>query len=199
MAECIVVTGLPRAGKDWIALLASEVTGARILGTDSQREKMVRAGIIPYQSRYKKVYMQLVYVELIAEAKDTLVNGGSVIIHATFCKKENRTRIYNLVRELGVLLHIINVECDEEVIKRRTEKGIPLKGGGATGSGLPSVYYPADYSEAGWDVYQAIKEASVPVENADLVIDGSLYSVENMNILNTYFNADRTPLLPFLA
>jgi predicted kinase len=195
MAECVVVTGPPRSGKDWTALLGSEITGARVLGTDSERKKMIKAGRIPYQSRYEKIYMQLVYGELIAEAKDILANGGSVIIHATFAREENRTRIRELAEELGVRLHIVYVECEESIIKERTEVGIPLKGEGATGSGLPPVCYPADDSEAGWEVYKAVKKIFVPVENPDLVIDGSQHSIETMRQLNKYFNGDRTPML----
>jgi len=195
MTECILVLGAPRVGKDWIALLGSEVTGARVLGTDRERKKMIEAGIIPYQFRYEKRYMQMVYDQLMARTRDTLANGASVIIHATFAKEENRTRVYQLAQELDARLHIVYVECDELIIKQRTKAGIPLKGEGTTGSDLPSVCYPADDSEASWPVYQAIKKIFVPVENPDLIIDGSQHSVESMRQLNQYFNGNRTPML----
>jgi predicted kinase len=195
MVNCIVVLGAPRAGKDWVALLGSEVTGARVLGTDEERKKMVQAGIIPYQSRYEKKYMQMVYDELIVEAKDILVNGGSVIVHATFAKEENRTRICQLAQELNAQLHVVYVECEESIVKQRTESGIPLEGKGTNGSDLPSVYYIADDSEASWEVCQVINKIFAPVENPDLRIDGSQHSIESMKQLNEYFNGDRTPML----
>ena len=194
----VVIMGLPRSGKNWTALLVSAVLGVgpdNILGTDSIRQEMIQSGEIPYELRYAPESMGQVYERMMQKAKDMLASGLDVIVHATFTREENRLRMRRLAKELEARFYVIYINCGESIIRQRTMEGIPLAGVDSNGSDLPSVCYPADDSEAGWEVYEAIKKAFVPVKNPNLTIDGSLNSLEIMKELNSYFNGERMPAL----
>ncbi len=190
MPNLVIVTGLPRAGKSRVGLLTSHILGIwpeGFLDTDTLRKQAIQKGLIPYEFRYSREYMEMVYDIMISQAQERLADGLDVVMSATFTNQKRLREVHRLAEQTESKLHIFLVNCDEVTIKARLGEGIPLTNDGSNGSDLPSVLYPTDDSEAGTEVYQAIKGVFLPPNNPSLTIDGTEHAEVTLKALNSYF------------
>ena len=98
---------------------------------------------------------------MLAEAKEFLVEGGSVIIDASFVKAEERLRAKRLAGEMSADFFIVECVLDEESVKQRLAKRLK----------------EASVSDGRWEVYELQRGQFEPVvevpETNHVIIDTS--------------------------
>ncbi len=127
----IVFSGLPGTGKSYLAEKLASRLDFKIINSDKVRKQL--AGIPLFEHRfeefktgiYSKDFSIRTYMEMIKEAKAILNAQESVILDATFRKREERKRVIDLAKEFL----FIECTCPKEVMRQRllrreTEKAV---------------------------------------------------------------------------
>lgn len=104
----VAIGGLSGTGKSTLAAALApklgSAPGARWLRSDVLRKRL--HGIAPERrlppSAYTAERSQHVYQELLARARQTLMNGRSVVMDAVFAREGERRTVGKLAREAGV-------------------------------------------------------------------------------------------------
>jgi aminoglycoside phosphotransferase family enzyme/predicted kinase len=146
----VVVCGLPGTGKSTVSKELTKELKARVLSTDE-----IRKGVLK-EPGYTKKKKKRVYEEMFRMAEDLLKINETVILDATFFRKEWRAKAHDTAKKRDENIFFIKVICPEEVVKRRIEKRY--------GS-------DADYSDANYHVYKIIQAKFEPVERDHFVIE----------------------------
>lgn len=84
--KLFLVIGLQGAGKTEVAKKIAGRFGAILLRSDVLRKELFT------KSLYTKEESKIVYEEMFRRAKETLQDGKSVVLDATFKKEERKTR-----------------------------------------------------------------------------------------------------------
>ncbi|MCS7198673.1 MAG: ATP-binding protein [Candidatus Bipolaricaulota bacterium] len=136
----VMVCGLVGVGKTTIAHQISQNLNAAYLSTDQTGYRLFGA-----ERRYDEAYYQSVYDHMMQEVSRVLRSGGSVVLDGTFLKTKTRERFFEAFQQ-SASLWTVYVTCSEEIVKKRLEHRLhePLAQRG--------------YSDARWEVYQAMKE-----------------------------------------
>jgi len=116
--------GLPGTGKSTLAKQISEqIPNSVVLKTVNFR-KTKQEGISRFDetNEQTKKEKDASYQEMIKNAKETLEQGKTPILDATFHKKYRREWVQNLAKEMNAELKIITVTCDEKTIKERIQQ-----------------------------------------------------------------------------
>jgi hypothetical protein len=114
--KLILVCGLPGTGKTSVAEAIAKKTDARILSTDIIRKEMLS------NPAYTEDEKTLVYSMLFNMAGMMLKDGRNVVLDGTFYKKELRDNVKELAVKTKSELSIIEVVCDERLIRERLAK-----------------------------------------------------------------------------
>lgn len=114
--KLILVCGLPGTGKTTVAEAIAKKTGARILSTDIIRKEMLS------NPAYTEDEKELVYSMLFNMAGMLLKDGRNVVLDGTFYKKELRENVKELAVKTKSELSIVEVVCDEPVVRERLAK-----------------------------------------------------------------------------
>ena len=112
----ILVCGLPGTGKTTVAEAIAKKKNARILSTDIIRKEMI--GNPAYTDDEK----DMVYHMLFNMAGMMLKDGRNVVLDGTFYKKELRDNVRELATKTKSELSIVEVVCDERVVRERLAK-----------------------------------------------------------------------------
>ena len=164
----IIVFGLPGTGKTYFSQRLHLSTDVRHLNTDKIRAQLSKKGEYDYQTK------NLIYNELIKEARMTLGQGRDVIIDGTFHKKSRRNRIRHLAEEMNHQVFFIEMLAEEESIRKRLSVN-------------------RDHSEAGFDVYLKLKEEADPFTGEHLTLWSDSDPVDKMiTKAKAYINEHRT-------
>jgi aminoglycoside phosphotransferase family enzyme/predicted kinase len=110
--------GFSGSGKSTFALMAVERFGALRLRSDIERMRLFRR-----EGQEKDIYTpeatEATYARL-AELAGTVIGGGyPAVADATFLKRAQRERFETLAKRLGVRLVILDITCDDTVLRRR--------------------------------------------------------------------------------
>ena len=141
------------SGKSHISQALVERTGAIRLRSDVERKRLF--GLKPEESSdsavgsgiYTSEATEKTYARLEALAETVTNAGYPVIIDATFLKSAERERFRTLAERLGLPLHLIDIECDDAVMRERI--------GGRAG----------DASEAGLEVLEMQLKSREPLSD----------------------------------
>jgi len=124
----LITSGLVGTGKSTIAQALSQSLGLTVISSDIVRKKL--AGISPDEHRfdqfesgiYSKDFSRKTYEEMFAQAKALLSRGQSVILDASFKKKQDRLLAGSLAAELKADFLVIECTLDEDIVKSRLEQ-----------------------------------------------------------------------------
>lgn len=168
-SRLIAIGGLSGSGKSTVARqLAAELgraPGARLLRSDVLRKRL--CGELPEtrlpSAAYTAEQSARVYGYLAQSAATSLATGQTVIVDAVFDRAEERMRIMQLAREVGVPFQGVWLHCDEDTRAARVE----ARRGDASDADARVVRAQSAYSlpgPDGWtDGWQAV-DASASVD-----------------------------------
>ncbi|MFQ6111333.1 MAG: AAA family ATPase [Nitrospinota bacterium] len=165
----IAMCGLLGTGKSTLARGLAERLDAALLSSDHVRKRL--AGVSPREQRYEPVeggiysrsFTSKTYATLLEEAGKILSLGRTVVLDATFARKEQRLLAEELARREGANFYLIECRCGEETVRgrllrREAEGGSP--------------------SDGRWELFHPLKEEFEAVEELPaerhLVVDTDL-------------------------
>ena len=135
----IVIFGLPGTGKTTFATLLANHLGLKHYNTDIIRSFSGKS------HQYDEENKALIYDRMLHLTRAELEKGKSVVVDATFYKRNLRKRFKDLAKEFDATVKWIEVCASEDVVKKRISK-------------------KRKYSEADYPVYQKIKSQFEPME-----------------------------------
>ncbi len=128
----ILMVGVSGSGKSTIAEYISAHGNYIWIRSDVERKRL--AGLLPDQpsdgSIYSPEFSHKTYQRLYSLAKHNLLNGFSVVVDATFLRRDHRAPFIEMAKQLDIPLFIIYAYADESVYEsrieaRRTKEGEP--------------------------------------------------------------------------
>lgn len=150
----IIVMGLPGSGKSYFASRLATAIGAKYISSDSLRKGMI------WERTYSAKEKDQVYEKMRDEMLKEVRSKKSVVLDATFYRKEIRRRFTGVVRSPGEIV-FIEVVADESLIKQRVSK-------------------PRKDSDADFSVYKIIEAEWEPLEETHLVLRSTNINIEEM-------------------
>lgn len=164
----LVTCGLAASGKSTLARRLAEDRSLEVISSDVVRKRL--AGIAPTERRpeafgrgiYTAEFTERTYAALLEEARACIGRGRSVVLDATYLRRDHRRQASRLAREVGAQFACILLLAGDDLVRRRIEKR--LREG-------------ADPSDANWAVYVRQKRrfqrpTEVPPERL-IVVDAS--------------------------
>lgn len=112
----VAICGLPGVGKSTVATYITDEIDARRLRTDELRQELID------DPEYTQEERNAVYEYLYDEARESLENGESVVVDATFAERRHREAVREIARECGVEFRLLRVVCDRQIVERRIER-----------------------------------------------------------------------------
>ena len=124
----ILMCGLPASGKSTIARRIARPLHAAVLRSDVRRKLL--AGRNPSvhaqedwgSGLYAPDSTQRTYAALLAQARELLLAGRSVIVDATFSQRDLRARFLEMANAMGVPALVVHVSATEAVTRARLER-----------------------------------------------------------------------------
>jgi len=123
-----ITVGMVGTGKTALARALGERLGWEVVSSDAVRKAL--AGIPASQHQreafeggiYSPAFTRRTYEELFRRAKSILLQGGSVILDATFRSRSLREEAASIAREAESDFFVLETVCPEDVIKQRLER-----------------------------------------------------------------------------
>ncbi len=123
-----VVSGIVGSGKSTVAQSLAPRIGAKLISSDIIRKEI--AGIPTTERRldkfgkglYSKAFTIKTYKEIFHRAGKHLSNGESVILDATFSKREQRKAVLELAEKVKAKPFFIECRCSDDIIRERLLK-----------------------------------------------------------------------------
>jgi aminoglycoside phosphotransferase family enzyme/predicted kinase len=124
----LIMAGLVGTGKTTVAEALGRSLRLVVISSDITRKKL--AGISPTEHRfeqfsggiYSEDFTRRTYGEMFAQARELLFQGQSVILDASFKKRQDRLQAKKLADEAKADFFVIECTLDEETAKGRLEK-----------------------------------------------------------------------------
>lgn len=165
-AMLIITCGLTATGKSTFARRLAELADMDIVLSDIVRKRLTGLGpgeraLEPFGAGiYSPEITQRTYDAMLREARERLRRGRSVILDASFVRREHRRAAARLAREEGAQYACLEFRASDEAVRERLERR--LREG-------------ADPSDARWEIYTAQKRrfqrpSEVPPERL-IVVD----------------------------
>src|SRR3990172_11167905 len=161
----IITWGLTAPGKSDLARRLGEVAGIDVVSWDVVGKGL--AGLAPSEHRfepfragiYSPEFTGRTYEGLLAEGRDRLRRGRTVILDASFLRREQRRAAIRLAGEEGAQFACLAFQASDDAVRVRLARRL-LEGG--------------DPSDARWEIYAAQKRrfqrlADVPPDRLVLV------------------------------
>lgn len=144
----LIISGLVGTGKSTIAQALSQSLGFTVISSDVTRKTL--AGITPTEHRfedftggiYSPDFSRKTYDEMFAQGRAALSQGQSVILDASFKKKEARATARRLADEANADFLVIECTLDAATIKKRLEQRLK----------------ETSTSDGRWEIYQSQKQ-----------------------------------------
>jgi len=145
----VVTFGLIGTGKSTLARSLSEELSCKVISSDEVRKEIM--GVKPTARRYeefdKGIYSpnitNVTYRELLNRGRRVIESGKTVILDASFSKREFREVVLHEARALGVIFYFVETKASEEAIRKRLidrERG------------------EKSISDARWEIFEKFKE-----------------------------------------
>ncbi len=120
-----IVCGLIGSGKSTIAAELTKPLMAKVLNSDSIRKKMF--GFSPQEPAlaafqeglYAPVVTDRTYENMLLQARVELSRGTSVIVDATFGKRQHREAFHRMAKEMGANVIFVECFCPDTVLRKR--------------------------------------------------------------------------------
>lgn len=164
-ALLIITCGLAGTGKSTLARAVAEASGFALASSDVVRKRL--AGLGPAERRLEEFgagiygggYTERTYAAMLEEARPWLREGRSVILDASYIRRDHRRAAARLARETGAQFACVELRADEAEVRRRLAER--LRRG-------------ADPSDARWETYVGQKRrfqrpSEVPAERRVIV------------------------------
>ncbi|WP_123536363.1 AAA family ATPase [Halosimplex salinum] len=145
----VVQCGLPGVGKSTVAAAVADRLDAERVRSDSVRKELFD------DPTYDRAERDAVYEAMLERARDALADGRSVVLDATFERREHRDRAATLAEAVGADLRLVRVVCEASVARER------IRG------------REDDPSDADVAVYENARERFEPLEREHVTIDNS--------------------------
>ncbi len=147
-AMLIITCGLTGTGKSALVRRLAELTGIEVVSSDVVRKGL--AGLAPSERRfepfrggiYSPEFTERTYAALMEEGRERLRRGRSVILDASFLRRQHRRAAARLAAEQGAQFACLECRASEGAVRRRLARR--LREGG-------------DPSDARWETYAAQK------------------------------------------
>ena len=145
VTSLFITAGLVGSGKTALAqalakrlalvVIASDVTRKRLasIPETEHRFEEFNAGI------YSPEFSRMTYDTMLAEARNILSEGGSVIIDASFIKSEQRLKAKSLAQEMKACFFIVECTLEEELTHKRLAQRLEQ---GSNSDGRWEIYEP---------------------------------------------------------
>jgi aminoglycoside phosphotransferase family enzyme/predicted kinase len=167
----LITTGLVGTGKTTLARALARRSGLAMLSSDVIRKRL--AGVPDTEHRYEGFgsgiysaeFSRRTYDAMFAEARRILEGGDSVILDASFIRRDERLEARRLAEETGA--HFLIVECrlDAEQVRDRLERRAR---GEAVSDGHWGIYEPQrryfEVVDGEAEASHVVCDASLPVE-----------------------------------
>jgi hypothetical protein len=150
----LITVGLVGTGKTTLARNLAQKMGLEVISSDVVRKRL--AGIPPAEHRfeqfengiYSEEFTRRTYEQMLAEARNILAQRRSVLLDASFRKREERLKARKLAEEMGAEFIVLECRLEEKEVKRRLEQRLREE---------------SSVSDARWEIYQRQKEQFEPV------------------------------------
>src|SRR5688572_4104905 len=162
----IIVLGLPGTGKSYFAEKLSDRIAAVHINSDKLRNALQARGKYTIEDKLH------VYRVMAKKTDQALHQGKSVIVDATFYKREMVDLFIKLAKDHAVPVRIIKIEADETLVQERLQKR-------------------RTDSEADFQVYLKIKEAFDELHVPHIVIRSSTQNIQTMIESALHYISDR--------
>ena len=147
----IVTCGLMGTGKSEVGRHLQVALGAELIQSDALRKSI--HGFDPSskheeafgQGLYSRAATQATYQALLDQARSRLQDHASVILDASFSRREDRGRVMSLAHALNLRCVLVQCLCPEKVVKKRLSKR------------------HRDVSDGRWDLFAQQKAGFEPV------------------------------------
>ena len=157
----IIICGLPGVGKSTVGKILRAKLKEQMIDSDQLKPTKKILEELKNKSFWAKEVKTSVYNTLFSNGAKRLINGQSVILNATFFKKIYIEQAKKLAKLFKAKFYIIEVKCDEEIVKSRIEKR-----------------YKAGESEVTMKTYHIIEAKFEPITEKKFVIDNSGDKIE---------------------
>ena len=169
----VVMVGLTGSGKSYVANAVAGRAGFAVVSSDAVRDEITARGASATAygaDRYADAARAAVYDAMRARAAAYLSEGESVVLDATHIARAERRRAYELAREAGAHLVVVEVRSDEA----HTREHFAVRESDATAA-----------SEGRWEIYLAQRDAfepldELPVRARLVAVDGSAALASNV-------------------
>ena len=169
----ILITGLMGTGKSVLAAQAAPRLGAEVIRSDVLRKEILR--MAPTDRHYVEfgegIYSDDIsgktYMAAHNRAEVLLKAGRSVIIDASYKKRDERIHAFDMARRLGAAFLVIECICRDEIVRERLERRVKDQ---------------REASDGRWEIYEAQKNDFDRIDElprrAYLALDTSLPTEE---------------------
>lgn len=114
--------GVSGSGKSTVAQEIANLRGAVILKADAIRKHLTNTPLTKSDADiYDAVTSDLVYSFLEQTSFEISQSGMDVLLDATFLDVTKRTQVLRSLKQRGLQVNILSVECSEETAKKRIE------------------------------------------------------------------------------
>lgn len=143
----LITTGLVGTGKSTVAEALSRSLGLHVISSDITRKRLANIPQTEHRFEpfkdgvYSEDFTRKTYDEMFAQARKLLSQGQSVILDASFKKRQDRLQAKKLADEMKVDFAVIECILNEKTVKKRLEQR--LKEGSV--------------SDGRWEIYESQK------------------------------------------
>jgi aminoglycoside phosphotransferase family enzyme/predicted kinase len=147
-AMLVITCGLTATGKSVLARGLAELAGIEVISSDVVRKRLVGLGPVerrfePFEHGiYSPEFTERTYAALLNEVREHLQRGQSVILDASFLRRNDRKAAARLAADEGAQFACLELRANDEAVRTRLARRL-LEGG--------------DPSDARWEIYVAQK------------------------------------------
>ena len=173
----IITVGLVGTGKSTVARALAKRLGLTVISSDILRKKLADVSLDEHRFEgysggiYTPEFTRQTYDAMFTEAKDILVSGDSVILDASFIRKEDRLKAKQVAEAVDADFLIVEAVLEEDIIKERLARRLEL---GSVSDGRWEIFLP---QKERFEAVNEVGEAQHIVVDTSASVDGFTGSV----------------------